>query len=76
MNETLKNLMYVLPDSNDLHDSLKTTPVFRKKDVKSAVEWLKKEIQSLPNDLSGKQFKIQMWHIIPKAFEDVISKPK
>lgn len=42
-----------------------------KEEIKSAVEWLKKEINSLPEDMSVKKFKIQLAHIIPKAFEDV-----
>ena len=45
---------------------------FEEKEIKSAVEWLKKEINSLPTDITLKQFKIQLWHIILKAFEDVM----
>ncbi len=43
-------------------------------DLILAVDWFEKEVQSIPEDISVKQFKIQLWHIIPKAFEDVISK--
>ncbi len=48
--------------------------VYYERDIKSAVEWLKEEISSLPEDISAKQFKIQLWHIIPQAFPDLNTK--
>ena len=37
-----------------------------KKDIE---EWLMKEVNSLPNDISASQFKIQLAHSIPRAFD-------
>jgi len=39
----LEGKVYVLPDSNDLHDTLKTTPVLRVKDVKEAFKKWKED---------------------------------
>lgn len=43
---------------------------FSKQEVMSAVEWLKKELRSLPPEMSRKQLDIQLAHIIPIAFHD------
>ncbi len=48
--------------------------IHRDEDIKSAVEWLQQEIDSLPKDISRKQLEVQLWHIIPIAFQDVIKK--
>ena len=45
---------------------------YLEQDIKSAVEWLKREIRILPKDISKRQLEIQLEFIIPKAFEDVI----
>jgi len=38
------------------------------KEYEKKVELLKNEISTLPEDISARQFKIQMWHIIPEVF--------
>lgn len=45
-------------------------------DLKSAVEWLKQEIHTLPKDISRGQLEVQLFYIIPKAFEDAIENDK
>jgi len=83
MKEPLKNkkcyatgiagaIQFEISTSNydEIKDSLNEV-YYSEKDIKSAIAWFKKEIRSLPPELSRKQFDIQLAYIIPIAFNDV-----
>ena len=45
---------------------------YSEEDIKSAVEWMLKEISKLPTECTAKKIKSQIYsYIIPIAFEDI-----
>ena len=52
----------------------KDEPLFRGKDIKSAVEWLKAVVEATRDDMPTKLFKSTLLKVIDEAFEDVVEK--